>query len=134
VRSADSYLTVRDGQTVVIGGLMQDQKTEAISKFPLLGDIPLLGKLLFSYTSDSKTKTELLIFLTPHVADEPDRLKPISEDELRGLRLTPNAVQPGVFQEHMEGLQRGSATSQPSLDIPQPSTGRGLYEPGQPSK
>ena len=68
LRSADSYLTVRDGQTVVIGGMMQDQKTSSVNKIPLLGDIPLVGKLLFSYNTTAKTKTELLIFLTPHVA------------------------------------------------------------------
>lgn len=73
VRSADSYLTVRDGQTVVIGGMMQDQKTENVNKIPLLGDIPWLGKLIFSYNTTDKTKTELLIFLTPHVAEGPDR-------------------------------------------------------------
>ncbi len=60
VRSADSYLTCHDGQTVVIGGMMQDQKTEAVSKIPILGDIPFIGKLLFSYNTTDKTKTELL--------------------------------------------------------------------------
>ena len=48
--------------------MMQDQKTSSVNKIPLLGDIPLIGKLLFSYNTTSKTKTELLIFLTPHVA------------------------------------------------------------------
>lgn len=134
VRSADSYLTVRDGQTVVIGGMMQDQKTASVSKIPLLGDIPLLGKLLFSYTSTDKTKTELLIFLTPHVAMEPDRLKSMSNDEMHGLRLTPNAVEPGVFQEHLRGMQRGSGpASQPSIYIPPPtSKGGDDFEPPQP--
>ncbi|HEX4053964.1 MAG TPA: type II secretion system secretin GspD [Tepidisphaeraceae bacterium] len=135
VRSADSYLTVRDGQTVVIGGMMQDQKLASVNKIPLLGDIPLLGKLLFSYTTTDKTKTELLIFLTPHVAQEPDRLKAISNDEMHGLRLTPNAVEPGVFQEHLRGLQRGSGpTSQPSIYIPPPTSkgGDDFFEPAQP--
>jgi general secretion pathway protein D len=120
LRSADSYLTVRDGQTVVIGGLMQDQLTQSVSKIPLLGDIPLIGKLFFSYTNDSKTKTELLIFLTPHVAMQPDLLKPMSDSEVKGLRLVPSAVAPGVFQEHMEGMQRGGASTQPqSIYVPQ---------------
>ena len=55
--------------------LSQDQKTLTVSKVPLLGDIPGLGTL-FSRTQVDKTKTELLIFLTPHVALAPDRLKP----------------------------------------------------------
>jgi type II secretory pathway component GspD/PulD (secretin) len=112
IRSAESYITVRDGQTVVIGGLMQDMKTLGVSKIPLLGDIPFIGKLLFSYTNDDKQKTELLIFLTPHVAAEPDHLKAMAEDEMKGLQTTPNAVAPGVFQEHMRGMQRGGVGAQ----------------------
>jgi general secretion pathway protein D len=132
IRSADSYLTVRDGQTVVIGGLMQDQKTQQVNKIPILGDVPLIGPLLFSYTTTAKQKTELLIFLTPHVAAEPDQLKPMSEDEIRGLHLTPGAVQPGLFQEHLHGMQRGGATSQPTLYIPPPPPQRSFLEPPQP--
>jgi general secretion pathway protein D len=133
VRSADSYLTVRDGQTVVIGGMMQDQKTASVNKIPLLGDIPLLGKLLFSYNTTDKTKTELLIFLTPHVALQPDLLKSMSNDEMHGLKLTPNAVEPGIFQEHLRGLQRGgAAASQPSIYIPPPTQSRTGLEPPQP--
>ena len=59
-RSADSYLTVRDGQTVVIGGMMQDQKTVSVNKIPLLGDIPLLGKLLFSYNTTRRPRPSCL--------------------------------------------------------------------------
>jgi general secretion pathway protein D len=136
VRSADSYLTVRDGQTIVIGGMMQDQKTESVNKIPLLGDIPLLGKLLFSYNTMSKTKTELLIFLTPHVAAEPDTLKPMGEDEMKGLKLVPGAVQPGVFQEHMSGMQRGNASTQPTPSYvpPAPPSRLELLEPPDPGK
>ena len=125
-RSADSYLTCRDGQTIVIGGLMQDQKTEAVSKIPVLGDLPLISPL-FSYTSTTKTKTELLIFMTPHVAMEPDHLKTISEDEMRGLRLTPNAVDPGVFQEQMRGMALGGSATQPALTVPPPSSNGGVH-------
>src|SRR5690606_21625864 len=63
-RSAQSRVGVRDGQTIVIGGLMEDRKTSTVDKVPLLGDIPLLGNL-FKRTRNTKAKTELLIFLTP---------------------------------------------------------------------
>jgi general secretion pathway protein D len=137
VRSADSYLTVRDGQTVVIGGMMQDQKTESVSKIPILGDIPLIGKLLFSYNTTDKNKTELLIFLTPHVAQDPAALKPMANDEMHGLRLTPNAVEPGVFQDQMRGLQRGSAATNPStmpssIYIPPPTKQDSILAPSHP--
>ena len=106
-RSAQSRVAVRDGQTIVIGGLMEDRKTLTVNKVPILGDIPLIG-LAFSRTQVDKTKTELLIFLTPHVAQEPDVLKPMSQDEIKGTRLTPNAVEKGTFDEHLRGLQRGA--------------------------
>lgn len=110
-RSATSRVAVRDGQTIVIGGLMQDQKTLTVNKVPILGDIPLIG-VAFSRTQVDKTKTELLIFLTPHVALEPDTLKPISQEELKGTRATQDAVEKGAFDEHMRGLQLG--TTQPT--------------------
>jgi general secretion pathway protein D len=87
---------------------MEDRKNATIDKVPILGDIPLLG-LAFQRHQDKKTKTELLIFLTPHVASQPDMLKGMSDDEMNNSRLIPNAVYPGAFQEHKRGLDRGAA-------------------------
>lgn len=113
-RSANTRVGVRDGETIVIGGLMQDQKIQSVEKIPIVGDLPLIGPL-FQHNNTQKSKTELLIFLTPHVAQAPDRLLPMSEDEMRGIKLTPSAVQPGVFQEQMKGMARGGSTSQPTV-------------------
>jgi len=65
-RSAETRVVVPSGRTVVIGGLMEDQETREVRKVPLLGDIPGVGQL-FRRTINSKSKTELLIFLTPQV-------------------------------------------------------------------
>jgi general secretion pathway protein D len=97
---------------------MEDRKTSTVQKVPILGDIPLLGQL-FRRTQIDKTKTELLIFLTPHVAQQPDALKPMSADEMKGTLLTPRAVGPGTFEDHMRGMQRG-ATQPTSLPTAQP--------------
>jgi general secretion pathway protein D len=112
-RSAQSRVGVQNGQTIVIGGLMEDKKTQTIDKVPFLGDIPLVGNM-FKRNRNQKTKTELLIFLTPHVAARPEQLKKMGEDELDGSKLVPSSVYPGAFQEHMRGLERG-ATSQPAV-------------------
>lgn len=109
MRSASSRVAIRDGQTIVIGGLMQDQNTTSVDKVPILGDIPIIG-LLFQHNVTKKTKTELLIFLTPHVAKHPDEMQSKTEDEIAGAKITPNAVEPGAFQEQMRGMQRGAAT------------------------
>ncbi len=57
---------IKDGDTLVIAGLIKDQVTETKKKVPILGDIPLLGQA-FRKSATTKTKTELLIFLTPHI-------------------------------------------------------------------
>ncbi len=120
-RSADSRVGIPNGQTIVIGGMMEDKKTSTIRKVPLLGDIPVLG-LLFKRTEITKSKTELLIFLTPHVAQQPAKLHNMSQDEMNGTKLTPNAVQPGTFDEHLKGMQRGKTTDEPNTDLTTPAT------------
>ena len=65
-RSTKTSVVVRDNQTVVISGLMQEKGEEIITKVPLLGDIPYLG-YLFKFKSLNKTKTNLVVFLTPHI-------------------------------------------------------------------
>lgn len=107
-RTATSRVGILDGQTIVIGGLVQDNKTETIRKVPVLGDIPLLG-WFFRRTQDKVSKTELLIFLTPHVALKPEHLEAMSEDEQKSHKVVPQAVEPGKFEEYMEGMKRGSS-------------------------
>lgn len=79
-RSADTVVVTPNGQPVIIGGLMQNNKTESESKIPILGDIPLLGNL-FKRKIKNNAKTELLIFLTPHIVETPSQLVALSEKE-----------------------------------------------------
>jgi general secretion pathway protein D len=65
-RSAKTSVVVKDKDTIVIGGLIQDSDTETVSKVPFLGDIPLLG-WLFKTRSKERKKTNLLILLTPRI-------------------------------------------------------------------
>ena len=67
-------IMVKDGQTVVIGGLFRDSITASKSQVPLLGDIPILGEL-FKGTSDSTVRQEVIILLTPHIIDNLDELE-----------------------------------------------------------
>jgi MSHA biogenesis protein MshL len=68
-KQASTIVRVRDGTTVVIGGLIQTQKAKNETKVPFLGDIPLLGKL-FTGTFLFEQKKELVIFVTPHIIKE----------------------------------------------------------------
>ena len=65
-REASAFVTIKDKQTMVIGGMIKDDKTETVHKIPILGDIPLLGRL-FRRTDMRVEKTELMVFITPHV-------------------------------------------------------------------
>jgi general secretion pathway protein D len=80
-RSAETHVAVGSNQTIVIGGLMQEVETENESKVPVLGDIPLIGAL-FRSKAKTKRKTNLLIFLTPHVIDGPADLQ-----EIYGIKM-----------------------------------------------
>ena len=68
-RSADTNVIVRNGETIVIGGLIHDSQSEAVFKVPILGDIPILG-YLFKKKSMSRTRMELLIFVTPRILED----------------------------------------------------------------
>ena len=107
-RSAETKVAVRDGQTIVIGGLIEDKHTDTIKKIPLLGDIPVAGHL-FKRTIKEKTKTELLIFLTPHVAMDAGGLTPISEAERDRSILNTDKTAAEIFKKHMKAMDTSGA-------------------------
>ncbi len=68
-RSANTTVVVKNRQTVVIGGLIQNRKVNDTTKVPILGDIPLLG-WLFKSSTDQNQKTNLLVFITPYIIED----------------------------------------------------------------
>jgi hypothetical protein len=64
--SANTVVVVGDGQTIILGGLIQKRRTEFVRKIPWLGDMPHLG-FLFRYTQDRELRQELLVVMTPHI-------------------------------------------------------------------
>jgi len=73
-RRVENTVVVADGETVVIGGLIQERYEDIIGKVPFLGDIPILG-WLFRATEKSLQKVNLLVFLTPHIVRNPEDLE-----------------------------------------------------------
>lgn len=102
-RSADTVVVTPDKQTVVIGGLMQNNKTQSTSKIPLLGDIPVLG-MAFQRKVKANTKTELLIFLTPYIVKEPTQLVGLTEREKANVQLAPKSFTEKELNEYVDGL------------------------------
>lgn len=103
VRSADTVVVTPHSKTVVIGGLMSDSKTDANSRVPLLGDIPWLGNL-FKSRQKSNAKTELLIFLTPHIIEAPNQLALLSGDITRQNNLLTNSTTEQELNKFLEQL------------------------------
>jgi type IV pilus assembly protein PilQ len=82
-RKVDTKALVKDGQTVVLGGLRKRTVTQTLKKIPILGDVPIMGSL-FSDVSEEVKTNELLIFITPKVIIDPT----LSPKELRDLKAT----------------------------------------------
>jgi general secretion pathway protein D len=81
-RTAKTTVVAKDSETVVIGGIMQDRTIESVSKVPVLGDIPIVGHL-FRDTTRRKTKTNLLLFLTPYIIKDQSDFRAIFERKMR---------------------------------------------------
>lgn len=84
VRETNTVVSVGDGDTVFIGGLMQERTQEKIMSVPLLGDIPFLGSV-FRHTDQQKKKTELVILITPRIlrGEKPVETAAKEEDRVR---------------------------------------------------
>jgi general secretion pathway protein D len=111
-RSADTVVVTPDGQTVVIGGLMQNAKAESESKIPFLGDIPLLGNL-FKHKITTDGKTELIIFLTPYIIHTPTEMASISQREREKSDAT-KALNERELNKFLDTLP---ATNQPPKSV-----------------
>jgi type II secretion system protein D len=83
-RETTTQLIVRDGQTVVVSGILRTEDSDIKRKVPLLGDIPLIG-LLFQSTERTKSKTELVAFITPIVVENPDETETVTEPDRQRL-------------------------------------------------
>jgi general secretion pathway protein D len=73
-RKLSADIAVKSGETVILGGLVRNEKKNSSTKIPLLGDIPFIGQYLFGSTSATEARSELLVFLTPYVLDTPDSM------------------------------------------------------------
>jgi len=80
---------VKDGETVVIGGLFRDSVTTSRSQVPLLGSVPIMG-VLFRGTKDTVVREEVIVMLTPHIIREPAETRP--EDRADDVRMKREAV------------------------------------------
>ena len=89
LRQIESTVAINSGETIVLGGLIQDTETNAESGIPVLRRIPFFGKL-FGQTRDEVRRTELLVMITPRVIRNRNEAKEVTEEFKRKLRgITP---------------------------------------------
>jgi general secretion pathway protein D len=100
-RSANTVVVTPDGETVVIGGLISNDKSTSESKVPILGDIPVLGNL-FKFTNKANEKTDLLMFITPHIVRMPSQLAALSTSEAGQAPLITNSISEQELDRFLE--------------------------------
>jgi pilus assembly protein CpaC len=112
-REMDTMVEVRDGQTFSIAGLLSDSSRNVINKFPLLGDLPVLGAL-FRSTNFQKNETELVALVTSHL------VKPLTPANTR--LPTDKYIEPSEVDVYLLGLEQGrqKPTSPPKPQEPLP--------------
>lgn len=105
-RSIKSTILAENGQVIVLGGLIQDDVTQADSKVPLLGDIPLLGRL-FRSTKETRIKRNLMVFLRPTVVRDGAGMAALSGKKYSDIRVLGDVREdysPGILPSNPEHL------------------------------
>jgi type II secretory pathway component GspD/PulD (secretin) len=93
-RTTKQIIRIKDGETVILGGLIRTRKSESITKLPILGDIPVIGALFRSRTKDRDEERELLVFLTPHIIK--DKKASLAKTNIPNLPKLPQREQDAV--------------------------------------
>jgi general secretion pathway protein D len=123
-RSASTSVSVQDGQTVVIGGLISTEDDERVTKIPLLGDIPYIGQI-FRKTKKKRVRSELLVILTPHVINEPGEAEKFSRENIDSSSIfeqfEPTGSQRNKTQQRILETLKPKAREEKEVDVPQPS-------------
>jgi type IV pilus secretin PilQ/predicted competence protein len=121
-RSLDSNVLIKSGDTLAIGGLLQDEVLKSRTKVPIMGDVPLLG-YLFQSRANIRTKRNLLVFVTPTIIDQ--HYGTGLEDQVSGVHHTGEEyADPNGWRNNAKGAVRLVPTSnrQNAADYPKPGT------------
>jgi type IV pilus assembly protein PilQ len=121
-RTLESNVLIKSGDTLAIGGLLQDEITKSRTKVPVMGDVPVLG-YLFQSRTNVRTKRNLLVFVTPTIIDQSYGTG--LEDQVSGLHHSGEEyADPNGWRNNAKGAVRLVPTSnrQVAADYPKPGT------------
>ena len=116
-REFETTLTVRDGQLLAIGGLLNDDERRTIERIPLLSDIPIIGEL-FKSRSRSRSKTNLMVFIRPTILrsrEDGDRLTARRYDYVRDMQLLRNPDSEPSIDELLRDYMGAIPPAPPSI-------------------
>lgn len=116
-RNTETSLRLHDGETQVIGGLINDEERTTTARIPLFGDIPLIGRL-FSNVDSSKVKTEILMSITPHILKKLELPEEASSGFFSGRDESPSA-RPLLEGFSPEAIERQGAVRDQSPAVQQ---------------
>jgi type IV pilus secretin PilQ/predicted competence protein len=120
-RTLDSNVLIKSGDTLAIGGLLQDEVTKARNKVPIMGDIPILG-YLFQERLNARTKRNLLVFVTPTILEQ--RYGTGLEDQVSGLHHSGEEyADPNGWRNNAKGAVRLVPTSNRQITTDYPAPG-----------
>ena len=122
-REANTSVSVLDGETIVLGGIIRNTVTATSNKVPILGDIPIIGNL-FKSTTKTNAKTELLVLLTPRIVRD--------DEEARKLRIEQENRLSKPTREQLRGTLPPAQTPTKNPNTPDNDPGSGAGDtPGK---
>ncbi len=104
-REVKTTAIVNNGEMIILGGLIKNAGGKGVTKVPFLGDIPVLGELLFTHTADLNRETNVVVYLTPYIVRRSDELQKLRRhlDELEKVQREYNRLYEKVVETRAEG-------------------------------
>jgi len=115
IRTVNNVVQVENGETVVIGGLLDNEQNNRVSKVPLLGDIPWIGGL-FRYTSRNNSKRNLMLFIRPHIIRVQERYNDLTQDQYATYKDNDNNENPDLVKSLGTRLSGSGENGRQSLN------------------
>jgi len=115
-RSIKTVVLANDGQMIVLGGLMRDDKASKVQRVPCIGAIPILGEP-FKFTENQTTKTNLMVFLKPHIIKNGKQIEEITDHkyiDIKGLYEQPVEDGTVIFPQQKKQLPENMKPSSPA--------------------
>jgi len=130
-RNVKTTAIVNNGETIILGGLIKNAGGKGVTKVPFLGDIPILGDIFFTNTSDTSRETNVVIYLTPYIVRRSDELQKLKRhlDELEQVQKDYNAYIYNVLERGGSSVSSKKIDTAVPVDPQRPPSSRRIKHP-----